>query len=192
MGATVSMQGNLTKRCCQVCGVAGVRFVKINNAVHAHNQPCRRRTAVNGFPPAGAPTFASPHTRIRGGWYFPADYSACVQPITSASLAAYCSASSARAEFFQRVRWLLTGGSLVQPARSAATASHRHSKRCSQTKKLPVCRHLMALIQSGPHQPAIKTYFNREKLFSRTPYNRFLKKQSYLPCFISRTASTTA
>ena len=112
MGATVSMQGNLTKRCCQVCGVAGVRFVKINNAVHAHNQPCRRRTAVNGFPPAGAPTFASPHTRIRGGWYFPADYSACVQPISSASLAAYCSTSSARAEFLQRVRRLLTGGSL--------------------------------------------------------------------------------
>ena len=66
----------------------------------------------SGFPPAGAPTFASSHTRIRIDWYFPADYSACVQPIASASLAAYCSTSSARAEFLQRVRRLLTGGSL--------------------------------------------------------------------------------
>ncbi|MBQ9088055.1 MAG: hypothetical protein IJY46_04660, partial [Lentisphaeria bacterium] len=43
---------------------------------------------------------------------FSFDYSACVQPITSAELAAYCSASFARAEFLQRVRRLLTGGSL--------------------------------------------------------------------------------
>ena len=53
--------------------------------------------------------FPSAH---KANWYFPADYCACVQPITSASLAAYCSASSARAEFLQRVRRLLTGGSL--------------------------------------------------------------------------------
>ena len=56
-------------------------------------------------------------------------YRTCVQPITSASLAAYCSASSARAEFLQRVRRLLTGGSLRPGARAKApTASHHYSK----------------------------------------------------------------
>ena len=64
-----------------------------------------------GFPPAGLPPLPVP-TRVQYHWYFPADYSACVQPITSASLAAYCSTSSARAEFLQRVRWLLTSGPL--------------------------------------------------------------------------------
>ena len=63
------------------------------------------------FLPPEPPPFPVP-IRARHRWYFPADYSACVQPISSASLAAYCSTSSARAEFLQRVRRLLTGGSL--------------------------------------------------------------------------------
>ena len=65
----------------------------------------------SGFLPAGLPSFPVPR-RAQRLLVFSFDYSACVQPIASASLAAYCSASSARAEFLQRVRRLLTGGSL--------------------------------------------------------------------------------
>ena len=65
----------------------------------------------SGFLPAGLPSFPVPR-RAQRLLVFSFDYSACVQPITSASLAAYCSASFTRAEFFQRVRRLLTGGSL--------------------------------------------------------------------------------
>ncbi|MBQ9088127.1 MAG: hypothetical protein IJY46_05025, partial [Lentisphaeria bacterium] len=65
----------------------------------------------SGFLPAGLPSFPVPR-RAQRLLVFSFDYSACVQPIASASLAAYCSASFARAEFLQRVRRLLTGGSL--------------------------------------------------------------------------------
>ncbi|MBQ9088799.1 MAG: hypothetical protein IJY46_08490, partial [Lentisphaeria bacterium] len=82
----------------------------------------------SGFLPAGLPSFPVPR-RAQRLLVFSFDYSACVQPIASASLAAYCSASSARAEFLQRVRRLLTGGSLRPGARAKApTASHHYSK----------------------------------------------------------------
>ena len=66
---------------------------------------------VPAFLPPEPPPFPVP-SRVHHSWLFPADYSACVQPIASASLAAYCSASSARAEFLQHVRRPLSGGSL--------------------------------------------------------------------------------
>ena len=65
----------------------------------------------SGFLPAGLPSFPVPR-RAQRLLVFSFDYSACGQPIVSSDLAAYCSASSARAEFLQRVRRLLTGGSL--------------------------------------------------------------------------------
>ena len=65
----------------------------------------------SGFLPAGLPSFPVPR-RAQRLLVFSFDYSACGQPIASSDLAAYCSASSARAEFLQRVRRLLTGGSL--------------------------------------------------------------------------------
>ena len=96
--------------CLLACRIAGVPDRQCN-AFH-RAQTCQPEgDSRSGFLPAGLPSFPVPR-RAQRLLVFSFDYSACVQPIASASLAAYCSASSARAEFLQRVRRLLTGGSL--------------------------------------------------------------------------------
>ena len=113
--------------CLLACRIAGVPDRQCN-AFH-RAQTCQPEgDSRSGFLPAGLPSFPVPR-RAQRLLVFSFDYSACVQPIASASLAAYCSASSARAEFLQRVRRLLTGGSLRPGARAKApTASHHYSK----------------------------------------------------------------
>ena len=127
--------------CLLACRIAGVPDRQCN-AFH-RAQTCQPEgDSRSGFLPAGLPSFPVPR-RAQRLLVFSFDYSACVQPIASASLAAYCSASSARAEFLQRVRRLLTGGSLRPGARAKApTASHHYSKMSfwnSPSKKTASC-----------------------------------------------------
>ena len=96
--------------CLLACRIAGVPDRQCN-AFH-RAQTCQPEgDSRSGFLPAGLPSFPVPR-RAQRLLVFSFDYSACGQPIASSDLAAYCSASSARAEFLQRVRRLLTGGSL--------------------------------------------------------------------------------
>ena len=96
--------------CLLACRIAGVPDRQCN-AFH-RAQTCQPEgDSRSGFLPAGLPSFPVPR-RAQRLLVFSFDYSACGQPIVSSDLAAYCSASSARAEFLQRVRRLLTGGSL--------------------------------------------------------------------------------
>ena len=96
--------------CLLACRIAGVPDRQCN-AFH-RAQTCQPEgDSRSGFLPAGLPSFPVPR-RAQRLLVFSFDYSACGQPIASSDLAAYCSASFARAEFLQRVRRLLTGGSL--------------------------------------------------------------------------------
>ena len=102
--------------CLLACRIAGVPDRQCN-AFH-RAQTCQPEgDSRSGFLPAGLPSFPVPR-RAQRLLVFSFDYSACGQPIVSSDLAAYCSASSARAEFLQRVRRLLTGGSLCPGARA--------------------------------------------------------------------------
>ena len=102
--------------CLLACRIAGVPNRQCN-AFH-RAQTCQPEgDSRSGFLPAGLPSFPVPR-RAQRLLVFSFDYSACGQPIASSDLAAYCSASSARAEFLQRVRRLLTGGSLRPGARA--------------------------------------------------------------------------
>ena len=102
--------------CLLACRIAGVPDRQCN-AFH-RAQTCQPEgDSRSGFLPAGLPSFPVPR-RAQRLLVFSFDYSACGQPIASSDLAAYCSASSARAEFLQRVRRLLTGGSLRPGARA--------------------------------------------------------------------------
>ena len=126
--------------CLLACRIAGVPDRQCN-AFH-RAQTCQPEgDSRSGFLPAGLPSFPVPR-RAHRLLVFSFDYSACGQPIASSDLAAYCSASSARAEFLQRVRRLLTGGSLrpgararrqppriTIPRRGFATAPHKPRKR---------------------------------------------------------------
>ena len=96
--------------CLLACRIAGVPDRQCN-AFHCAQTCQPEGDSRSGFLPAGLPSFPVPR-RAQRLLVFSFDYSACGQPIASSDLAAYCSASSARAEFLQRVRRLLTGGSL--------------------------------------------------------------------------------
>ena len=132
-------------------------------------QPCRRGTSVPAFPPPDSPLFRLPLAN-KPDWLFPADYSACVQPITSASLAAYCSASSARAEFLQRVRRLLTGGS---PRSACALGGNRLADSFQATsfcssKKNPPSGGIKHYLTPVRHQPDERRKLQQLKARYRT------------------------
>ena len=127
--------------CLLACRIAGVPDRQCN-AFH-RAQTCQPEgDSRSGFLPAGLPSFPVPR-RAQRLLVFSFDYSACGQPIASSDLAAYCSASSARAEFLQRLRRLLTGGSLrpacarrLQPPR--ITIPRRHPlQSCQELKAVP-------------------------------------------------------
>ena len=77
----------------------------------AHNVSSRRETAVPAFSPPDSPLSQFPFA-YKVWLVLPFDYNACVQPIENRLHSRLtCSASFARADFYQRVRRLLTGGS---------------------------------------------------------------------------------
>ncbi|MBR7106858.1 MAG: hypothetical protein IKC89_00440, partial [Lentisphaeria bacterium] len=77
----------------------------------AHKLASRRETAVPAFSPPDSPLFQFPVAR-NVFWYFPSITAPAVSRFHRLTSRLKCSASSARAEFLQRVRQLLTGGSL--------------------------------------------------------------------------------
>ena len=82
-----------------------------------------------GFPPAGLPPLPVP-TRAQYRWYFPADYSACVRQslrdMAHSRLTARLPPPALN--FFSASAGCIPSVRSVQSARSAATASHCHSK----------------------------------------------------------------
>ena len=77
----------------------------------AHKLASRRETAVPAFSPPDSPLFQFPVAR-NVCWYFPSITAPAVNRLHRLTSRLKCSASFARAEFLQRVRRLLTGGSL--------------------------------------------------------------------------------
>ena len=83
----------------------------------AHKLASRRETAVPAFSPPDSPLFQFPVAR-NVCWYFPSITAPAVSRLHRLTSRLKCSASFARAEFLQRVRRLLTGGSLRPGARA--------------------------------------------------------------------------
>ena len=73
--------------CCLVCKTAGAHSLVCKISI-AHKVASRRETAVPAFSPPAPPLFQFPFA-YKVWLVLPFDYNACVQPIASASLAAY-------------------------------------------------------------------------------------------------------
>ena len=146
--------------CLLACRIAGVPDRQCN-AFH-RAQTCQPEgDSRSGFLPAGLPSFPVPR-RAQRLLVFSFDYSACGQPIASSDLAAYCSASSARAEFLQRVRRLLTGGSLRPGARARR-----------QPPRITIPRRGFATAPSFVFLPTTVTFWQCPK-FCETSISRFM------------------
>ena len=111
-----------------------------------------------GFPPAGAPTFASSHPRIRQIGIFPLIIApALAHPCGVGHRSRLtCSPSSARAEFLQRVRRLLTGGALrpvcALGGNRLASSFQDTSADSSEEKETPLsAKQIRRLAERPPH-----------------------------------------